>query len=226
MDYKLIYESLVNRGKERTIHQGEYFEIHHIIPRCMGGGDSSENLVAFYPEEHYIAHLLLAKIFPNNSKIIFAANMMANRNNKTYGWIKRKFSVFIKEQNKCFRHSEIAKRKMSEKRAGVSKSTKHKENLRKSKLHSLEYQGRLYTGYEELYEKTSVSYYLYNKYYKKGIDPAPFINNNTYGMINKVRTSPARAAKGKKWFNDGINERYFPEFPGPPWQSGRLKKTN
>lgn len=28
----------------------QYSEIHHIIPKCMGGGDSSDNLVRLSPE--------------------------------------------------------------------------------------------------------------------------------------------------------------------------------
>jgi hypothetical protein len=40
----------------------DYFEFHHVIPRCMDGMDDPTNLVELMPEEHLIAHLLLAKI--------------------------------------------------------------------------------------------------------------------------------------------------------------------
>ncbi len=92
MNYELIYNSLVKRGKERNLEG--YKETHHIIPRCMGGTDEKDNLVDLTPEEHYIAHQLLVKIYPNNYKLIRAAAMMIpNRlNNKMYGWLRRKFS--------------------------------------------------------------------------------------------------------------------------------------
>ena len=61
MDYQKIYESIIARGKERVLI-GEYTESHHIIPRCMGGSDNSDNLVDLTPEEHYVAHQLLIKI--------------------------------------------------------------------------------------------------------------------------------------------------------------------
>lgn len=54
MDYPAIYDRLVSRAKDRVI--GGYVERHHIVPRCMGGQDSKDNLVALTPEEHYIAH--------------------------------------------------------------------------------------------------------------------------------------------------------------------------
>ncbi len=43
----------------------------------MGGDDSEENLIPLFPEEHLVTHLLLVKIYPNNNKLIYAANMMS-----------------------------------------------------------------------------------------------------------------------------------------------------
>lgn len=98
MDYKKIYESLIERSKGRNIIG--YTEKHHIVPRCMGGSDDAENLATLTPEEHYVAHQLLVKIYPGNHKLICAAQMMIpNRpSNKLYGWLRRKFSEVMKEQ--------------------------------------------------------------------------------------------------------------------------------
>jgi hypothetical protein len=93
MDYQKIYNSLINRANERNIDT--YYEVHHIVPRCMGGDDSSNNLVKLTPEEHYVAHQLLAKIYPNNQRLVYAAVMMCvNRpSNKLYGWVRRKLAL-------------------------------------------------------------------------------------------------------------------------------------
>jgi hypothetical protein len=90
MNYKNIYNSLIEKGKSRTLE--EYTEIHHIIPKCMGGSDTEENLVKLTPEEHYLAHQLLVKIYPNNILLVNAAVMMIpNRpSNKLYGWLRRR----------------------------------------------------------------------------------------------------------------------------------------
>lgn len=92
MNYKKIYESLIERGKNRKL--SGYKESHHIIPKCVGGKDNKSNLVDLTPEEHYLAHQLLTKVYPNEPKLVYAAQMMVyNRpSNKLYGWIKRKFS--------------------------------------------------------------------------------------------------------------------------------------
>ena len=100
MNYKLIYEHLVKRGQERTIIDS-YKEQHHIIPRCMGGGDSEDNLVDLTPEEHYVAHQLLVKIHPNNLHLVRACDIMSKdtkaskywRKNKMYGWLRRRLYV-------------------------------------------------------------------------------------------------------------------------------------
>jgi len=93
MNYKKIYESLIERGKTRILDQ--YTENHHIIPRCMGGSDDQDNLVRLTPEEHYVAHQLLVKIYPENYSLAKAAAMMvSNRpSNKLYGWLRRRFAI-------------------------------------------------------------------------------------------------------------------------------------
>lgn len=93
MNYQKIYNLLIERAKNRCIDG--YFERHHIVPKCMGGNDAEENLVKLTPEEHYIAHQLLVKIFPTNYALAKAAAMMVSNRptNKMYGWVRRRFSI-------------------------------------------------------------------------------------------------------------------------------------
>lgn len=94
MNYSAIYESLINRARLRALDS--YKESHHIVPKCMGGTDDKDNLVDLTPEEHYLAHQLLCKIYPNHLGLSFAALTMCQftkyvkRNNKQYGWLRRK----------------------------------------------------------------------------------------------------------------------------------------
>lgn len=92
MNYKKIYDSIIQRGLSR-IPTG-YTESHHIIPRCIGGTDDPNNLVKLTPEEHYVAHQLLVKIYNGNQKLVRAAIMMipSRPSNKLYGWLKRRYS--------------------------------------------------------------------------------------------------------------------------------------
>jgi hypothetical protein len=73
-----------------------YVEKHHIVPRCMGGTDDPENLVQLTPEEHYLAHQLLIKIYPDVRGLASATQLMtvhhtdSRTTNKLFGWIRRK----------------------------------------------------------------------------------------------------------------------------------------
>jgi hypothetical protein len=70
----------------------------------MGGSNLEDNLVYLTGAEHFVAHQLLAKIYPNNDKVIYAAHMMTigadskhKRTNKEYGWIREKFVTAMRE---------------------------------------------------------------------------------------------------------------------------------
>ena len=93
MDYYKHYKKLIARASQRELTG--YTENHHITPRCMGGTDDSDNLVRLTPEEHYVAHQLLVRIYPDNHKLVYAAMMMcANRKgNKVYGWLRKRLSL-------------------------------------------------------------------------------------------------------------------------------------
>lgn len=91
MNYKKIYNSIIKKAKNSSRYKTDkfkldyvYYEAHHIIPKCLGGqGLCSEwkyheNIVLLTPKEHFICHLLLTKIYPNNNLLIFALWMMCN----------------------------------------------------------------------------------------------------------------------------------------------------
>lgn len=92
MDYQKHYDLLIERAKTRVLDW--YVEVHHILPKCLGGGNERANLVQLTPEEHYVAHQLLFKIHPSCSGLSYAMVMMTfkhgERRNKLYGWIKRR----------------------------------------------------------------------------------------------------------------------------------------
>jgi len=95
------YIKLVVRAKDRVVDS--YTEKHHVIPKCLGGANCDENYAILTPEEHYIAHQLLVKLFPSNKKLLFAAVYMTGKsrdlnrsNNKIYSWLKQRMSALQK----------------------------------------------------------------------------------------------------------------------------------
>jgi hypothetical protein len=133
MNYQHHYNLLIERARNRTL-SGVYLEKHHVVPSCLGGSDEDDNLVNLLPEEHFLAHQLLIKINPKESKLYYAALMMTVgtdrvcRNNKAYSWIRRRVSEDRKVRQTGLKHSEISKQLRSDKLKGkpLSDSTKQK----------------------------------------------------------------------------------------------------
>lgn len=126
MNYEKIYNALVEkakiRGLDKSQHEG-YFEIHHILPRCLGGSDEDNNLVMFTAREHFIAHMLLWKSYPEDVSLMRAAFLMSNRkvskiNSTNYESLRVQISkayseLYSGENNPFFgqKHSEETKLK-------------------------------------------------------------------------------------------------------------------
>lgn len=61
MNYARIYGEFIENRRLREPGLTGYVETHHILPRSVGGGNEAENLIRLTAEDHFFAHLLLAK---------------------------------------------------------------------------------------------------------------------------------------------------------------------
>lgn len=59
-----------------------YTEKHHIVPRCLGGGDCIDNIVRLPPRDHFFAHMLLCRIHGTRG-LWFALITMSSKNGKS-----------------------------------------------------------------------------------------------------------------------------------------------
>lgn len=75
MNYLEEYNNLIENAKNRKIDKNEYYENHHIIPKCCKGTNDKSNLVKLTLKEHYHAHELLVHIYKNKN-LIYALWMM------------------------------------------------------------------------------------------------------------------------------------------------------
>jgi hypothetical protein len=137
MNYEKHYNLLIERARNRILEG--YQERHHVIPRCTGGSDDAENIISLTAEEHYIAHQLLVKIYPSESKLVYAAKMMTTnkyghrKNNRLYGWLRRKFAEARSEAMTGNVISEEQKIKISASNRGKKRTPEAREKMRKAK---------------------------------------------------------------------------------------------
>ena len=99
------------KATNRTING--YTEVHHVIPKCMGGDDSNSNLVRLSAREHFIAHMLLVKIYPGHHGLVKAVVMMCcgqyerKINNRIYEWVKLKLAAAMSASQTGCKNSQF-----------------------------------------------------------------------------------------------------------------------
>ena len=157
--YKICYDNIINRARNRILEG--YTELHHIIPRSMGGSDDSSNIVALTAREHFICHILLTKftVGQDRNKMLHAAIILKSAynyqdryfNSRLYETVRKNYAIAASERqlgelNHFYgkRHSEETRAKMSaSKKAlysdgkhphiGMKRSEEAKANISKSK---------------------------------------------------------------------------------------------
>lgn len=78
MHYFNRYIKFINSIKDRKLPKDINTEIHHIIPRSLGGSDDRKNLINLKLREHFLIHYLLYKSLYNNVSMAYALFLMCN----------------------------------------------------------------------------------------------------------------------------------------------------
>lgn len=106
--YLTRYNKLIEYAKQHPA--GGYVEIHHIIPKSLGGLDTADNLIELPSRLHFIAHWMLWKAY-NTNELAYAFWAMAHQkkcgqeqrytkiNSKTYKILKELRSELISKNN-------------------------------------------------------------------------------------------------------------------------------
>lgn len=202
-----------------------YVEKHHVVPKSFGNKNSAT--VCLTAREHYICHLLLTKftVKEDKMKMCLALNRLVHGNNKNYQ-VSSLMYEHLKKINSlaCSKRSvkyweSLTKEQRSEIRSGeknsrwgvVVRGTETAEKISKANKGRLS--GEKHPLFGKNHNKNSIEKISKNR---KGKGTGE--KNGMYGKIGK--------AFGKKWYNDGISEKYF--FVGcqpSNWFTGRLKRT-
>lgn len=135
MNYQSIYDRLIEHNRN-TSKIKKQTESHHIIPKSFAKLDGIEdihgswNRVNLPIREHFIAHLLLARIWRGHKvkgpKMAKAIRNMTNNGkytSKDYSWLKLNYS-----------HSDEHKQKISDAKMGHIQSESTKQKISKTRL--------------------------------------------------------------------------------------------
>jgi hypothetical protein len=219
MDYKKIYDKIIERSKTRILGES-YYEKHHIIPRCVGGSDDKENLCYLTPEEHYLVHQLLVKINPTNQKLLYAVRMMCIHNsnkrmtNKEFGWVRRKLSENISEHFKQM-------------------WGKYSKEEYETRCENMKWDEERYSNHSEYMKQR----YENQEYYDKFVETMTAVNKDvskrkTAGKKIKdkwntleFREKNIKSRIGIVWWTNGIDTMKSKESPGDNWYRGRSNKN-
>lgn len=104
--YSKLYFSIVEKARSENRVKGldRYYEMHHIVPRSMGGDNSISNLILLTAREHFLCHLLLVKFVASSEdrmKMACAFNRFKTKtiNSRLFNQYKNTFSDMMKGKN-------------------------------------------------------------------------------------------------------------------------------
>lgn len=141
MTYTEFINNIISTRGQHNIPEDQYFEKHHIIPRCLGGkGDRKdaafsyrshhENCIWLYPQEHFIAHKLLAEENRDNVKLVYAWQMMFTKSSTT----NRDFNILAEDYAKvrlllhnCVEHWNLGRKPSEETRSKLRLARRGKQ---------------------------------------------------------------------------------------------------
>lgn len=94
--YSKWYYQIISNAKARIL--SDYSEIHHIIPKSLGGSNDLENLVKLTAREHFICHWLLTKMVTGEArhKMLAALVRMSVQKNRNQQRIKPNSRLYEK----------------------------------------------------------------------------------------------------------------------------------
>lgn len=133
--YTKWYYKIIKHASEDVNRSSSYISLekHHILPRSLGGTDSSFNLVSLTPREHFICHLLLTKMLTGEakSKMVYALMLMKSKSR----WLDRenttKYSFKFKNLYQQIEFTEEHRKNLSAAQVGKKRGPMSEEHKRK-----------------------------------------------------------------------------------------------
>lgn len=213
MNYKRIYNQIIENRRSNPLDPDEYGEVHHIIPKSLGGIDTTENLIRLSAREHFICHLLLSEIYEEGSNEWYkmnhaflmmkcsSDNQSRYMNSKLYELKRKDFSKVMSNSQSGKGNSQYGKPRKEETKRKIREALKY-DGLTKRELRDLESKVRKETKednnkkyYKALFEKyknsncSSIREFVRNGFYDKS---HVSLTNNFKKYIKEYNPKPNR----------------------------------
>jgi len=222
--YTKIYYQIITPTLNRELDT--YKELHHIIPRSLGGTDEKDNLTYLTAREHFICHWLLVKMTEgaDRSKMIYALQGMKAQNNNQQRY-ETKITSRVYEHYRI-EHARIHSETMKGRPAwnkGIPQTEEHKEKNRQAAL-------KRGPKSEETIEKWKKSREGYKHSEETKLKQSKSHIGKSNGPMSeeeKLKRSVANKGKSKpEGFGDKLAERMKEEFSyNNPNRRADLKKV-
>lgn len=118
-----------------------YAEVHHIVPRSLGGSDDADNLIRLTARQHYVAHWMLARALGGSAARAFF--MMSNFgryghvNSTTYAIARQEYAKIAAIQMTGRIMPPVSKetrKKQSQAKLGKKLTPEHIEKVRQTRI--------------------------------------------------------------------------------------------
>lgn len=98
MNYLKQYQDLMQKAAtSKRVKNSDVYECHHILPRSMGGSNHKSNIAILTFREHFVAHLLLSKMFLKGSnqhrQMVYALWFMCKSTVSKHNHIRRENNI-------------------------------------------------------------------------------------------------------------------------------------
>lgn len=236
--YKDFIDNIIKTRGQWNIPEGEYFEAHHIIPKCLGGQGRIKsgrkyihhpNIIHLYASEHYIAHKLLAKENPTNQSLTYAWSMMAfpkGKTNREYVITAEDYEELRKRQALLMRNINLSREPWNKGKHGVySEETLQKIRAPRPQMQGIkksestrkkisDAQRKRYLDKPETFAKPTLNKYaITNGDITKYIDKEEILPKGfRYGQTHKKKYTIKDIEKFKKLKSDQVSGKGNPMY--------------
>ena len=157
--YTSLYYRIVAHRRANPLETNLYGELHHVIPKSMGGSNDHDNLVKLSAREHFICHVLLTKmttghdLYKMKTALIAMTNLRSRWNKRQeFSFNSRLFEkaksglVFSKEHRRKISEAAIRQFQDPSQRLKASENAKKRRYSEETKLKmSKSHQGKTIT---------------------------------------------------------------------------------